>query len=172
VLPLALARRLSALFASVQALPIIALVPVVALWFGSGLMFKTAVVAILTFPSMLVYSSRGMTHLGEDVGDLLESYDARPWQVFTKIRLPNSAPFAFAALRYNVVLAVIGVVVSEILRSRSGLGYEIDDALQAFDTSEAWAAAAILAALGIVWYMAVGLLERVLVPWAPDQRSG
>jgi NitT/TauT family transport system permease protein len=171
VIPGALARRLSGLFAAIQALPIIALVPVVALWFGSGLMFKTVVVAILCFPSMMVYASRGMTHVKDDVRDLLDSYEASPWHVFLKVRLPNSLPFAFAALRYTVVLAVIGVVVSEILRSRSGLGYEIDDALQAFDTAEAWAAATILAALGIVWFTSVGLLERLLVPWAPDQRS-
>jgi NitT/TauT family transport system permease protein len=171
VVPETIARRLSGLFAAIQALPIIALVPVVALWFGSGLLFKTVVVTILTFPSMMVYSSRGMTHVGDDVGDLLASYDARPWQVFLKVRLPNALPFAFAALRYTVVLAVIGVVVAEILRSRSGLGYEIDDALQAFDTAEAWAAATILAGLGIVWYTGVGLLERVLVPWGADQRN-
>jgi NitT/TauT family transport system permease protein len=171
VLPGALARRLSGLFAAVQALPIIALVPVVALWFGSGLLFKTVVVAILCFPSMMVYASRGMTHVRDEVRDLLASYEASPWQVFLKVRLPNSLPFAFAALRYTVVLAVIGVVVSEILRSRSGLGYEIDDALQAFNTAEAWAAATILAGLGIVWYTAIGLLERLLVPWGADQRT-
>jgi NitT/TauT family transport system permease protein len=171
VIPAGLARRLAALFAAIQALPIIALVPVVALWFGSELLFKTVVVAILTFPSMMVYSSRGMTHIGEDVGDLLASYDARRSQVFLKIRLPNSLPFAFTALRYNVVLAVIGVVVAEILRSRSGLGYEIDDALQAFDTAEAWAAATILAGLGVAWYTAVGVVERLLVPWGADQRN-
>jgi len=171
VIPAALARRLSGLFAAVQALPIIALVPVVALWFGSGLLFKTVVVAILCFPSMMVYASRGMTHVTDDARDLLASYEASPWQVFLKVRLPNSLPFAFAALRYTVVLAVIGVVVAEILRSRSGLGYEIDDALQAFNTAEAWAAATILAALGIVWYTGVGLLERLLVPWGADQRN-
>ncbi len=171
VIPRALSLRLSGLFAAVQALPIIALVPVVALWFGSGLLFKTVVVAILCFPSMMVYASRGMTHVKDDVRDLLASYEASPWQVFVKVRLPNSLPFAFAALRYTVVLAVIGVVVAEILRARSGLGYEIDDALQAFNTAEAWAAATILAALGIVWYTAVGLLERLLVPWTPDQRA-
>jgi NitT/TauT family transport system permease protein len=171
VIPGALSRRLSGLFAAIQALPIIALVPVVALWFGSGLLFKTVVVAILCFPSMMVYASRGMTHVKDEVRDVLDSYEASPWQVFAKVRLPNSLPFAFAALRYTVVLAVIGVVVSEIIRSRSGLGYEIDDALQAFNTAEAWAAAAILAALGIVWYTVVGVLERLLVPWGPDQRS-
>ena len=80
-------------------------------------------------------------------------------------------PFAFTALRYTVILSVIGAVVAEIIRSRSGLGYEIDDALQAFDTDEAWAAAAILAGLGIAWYTVVGVLERVIVPWGVAQRD-
>jgi NitT/TauT family transport system permease protein len=170
VAPPAFGRRLSGLFAAIQALPIIALVPVVALYFGSGLMFKTVVVAILAFPSMMVYSHRGMTYLTEDVHCLMESYEARAHQVFLKVRLPNALPFAFTALKYSVVLSVIGVVVCEIIRSRSGLGYEIDDALQSFETAEAWAAATILAGLGIAWYSAVGILERLLVPWAAAQR--
>ena len=171
VVPGAFGRRLSGLFAAVQALPIIALVPVVALYFGSGLLFKAVVVSILTFPSMMVYSHRGMTHLTDDVHALMASYEARPHQVFLKVRLPNALPFAFTALKYSVVLSVIGVVVCEIIRSRSGLGYEIDDALQAFETSEAWAAATILAALGIAWYSALGILERLLVPWGAAQRT-
>jgi NitT/TauT family transport system permease protein len=170
VVPAAVGRRLSGFFTAVQSLPIIALVPVVALWFGSGLLFKTVVVGILTFPSMMVYANRGMTHLGEDVQYLMASYNASARQTFMKVRLPNSLPFAFTALKYTVVLAVIGVVVAEIIRSRSGLGYEIDDALQAFDTAEAWAAAAILAGLGITWYSALGILERVVAPWTLAQR--
>jgi NitT/TauT family transport system permease protein len=171
IVPGPLARRFSGLFVAMQALPIIALVPVAALWFGSGLLFQTVVAAILTFPSMLVYANRGMTHIGADVEHLLASYEATRWQFFLKVRLPNSLPFAFAALRYTVVLSVIGVVVAEILLSRGGLGYEIDDALQSFSTGEAWAAAAILSALGIVWYAAMGLLERIAVPWGADQRG-
>src|SRR5919201_3320327 len=171
VLPTALSRRLSAIFSAIQALPIIALVPVVALWFGSGVLFKTVVVAILTFPSMMVYASRGMTHLNDEVHQLMESYDASSRQVFLKVRLPNALPFAFTALRYTVVLGVIGAVVAEIIRSRSGLGYEIDDALQAFDTEEAWAAAAILAGLGITWYAVVSVLERLIVPWGGAERD-
>jgi NitT/TauT family transport system permease protein len=171
VLPGIVSKRLSAIFSAIQALPIIALVPVVALWFGSGVLFKTVVVAIVTFPSMMVYASRGMTHLHDEVYQLMESYDASPRQVFLKVRLPNALPFAFTALRYTVILSVIGAVVAEIIRSRSGLGYEIDDALQAFDTDEAWAAAAILAGLGIAWYTVVGALERVIVPWGLAQRD-
>jgi NitT/TauT family transport system permease protein len=170
VLPLALSRRLSGFFTAFQALPIIALAPLVALYIGSGLMYKATVVAVLAFPSMLVFSHRGMTHLHEDVYLLMDSYGASPHQVFLKVRLPNSLPFAFTALKYTTVLALVGVTVSEVLSSRSGLGYEISNSLQAFETPTAWAAVVILAGLGIAWYMLLGMLERLLVPWAAAHR--
>lgn len=170
-MPPGLARRLSAAFIAVQALPIIALAPLVALWLGSGLVFKAVVVAVLAFPSMMVYSHRGMTHLDEATHALMASYNTEPLQFFRKVRLPNALPFMFTALKYTTVLALVGVTVAEVMRARSGLGYEITDALQAFETAEAWAAVVIIGGLGVAWYIALGLLERVLVPWASIERD-
>ncbi len=171
ILPAAARKRTSAFFGAVQALPIIALAPLIELWIGAGLMYKASVVAVLCFPSMMVFASRGMAHLGEDVHMLLASYDANPLQVFTKVRIPNALPFAFTALKFTTVLALIGVTVAEILASRTGLGYEISDALQSFETPTAWAAVAILGGLGITWYMLLGGIERLAVPWAAAQRN-
>src|SRR5207244_8809772 len=104
------------------------------------------------------------------VHQLLASYEATPWQVFVKVRIPNALPFAFTALKFTTVLALVGVTVSELLASRSGLGYEISNSLQAFETPTAWAAVAILGVLGLVWYTLLGGLERILVPWAAARR--
>jgi NitT/TauT family transport system permease protein len=171
LLPRAARRRTSGFFTGVQALPIIALAPLIELWIGAGLMYKASVVAVLSFPTMMVFASRGMSHLDENVHLLMDSYDARSWQVFLKARIPNTLPFAFTALRYTTVLALVGVTVSEVLAPSRGLGYEISDSLQAFEAPTAWAAVVILGGLGITWYTLLGAVERVLVPWGAAQRN-
>lgn len=168
-LPAEVARRVSAVFLAVQALPIIATAPLVALYLGGGLAFKTAVVVIMAFPSMMVYSFRGMTNVDAAALELMASYNASGRQIFWRIRLPGALPYVFTAAKYTTVLALIGVVVCEVLRSRSGLGYEIIDALQSFRTPEAWAAVLILALAGITWYSLLGLVERRLFPWSVER---
>jgi len=171
VLPREVRRRLSGFFVAVQALPIIALAPLIHYYVGNDLLYKATVVAVLCFPSMMVFGSRGMTHLHEDVGFLMESYDARPHHVFLKVRVPNALPFAFTALRYTTVLALVGVTVTEVLWSRSGLGYEISNALQSFDAPTAWAAVVILGGLGVTWYLTLGIVERFALPWTAAART-
>jgi NitT/TauT family transport system permease protein len=170
-LPKEVRRRVSGFFVAVQALPIIALAPLIHYYVGDDLLYKATVVAVLCFPSMMVFGTRGMTHLEEDVGLLMESYGARAHHMFLKVRVPNALPFAFTALRYTTVLALVGVTVTEVLWSRSGLGYEISNALQSFDAPTAWAAVVILGGLGVAWYLTLGIVERFALPWSSAVRT-
>lgn len=165
-LPPGAARRTGAVFTAFQALPIIAIAPLVALWVPESLWFKAVVVTIMVFPSMLVYAWRGMSGVPPEALELMASYRASTWQVLSGLRVPSAVPQIFTALKYTTVLALIGVVVCEILKSHDGLGYEIHDALQKFSTPLAWAAVAILALVGITTYTLLVLAERVLFPWA------
>jgi NitT/TauT family transport system permease protein len=165
-LPGGIARRASAAGAAVQALPIIATAPLVALWIPNPLWFKAVVVTIMASPSMLVFAYRGMTSVEPRALELASSYNASPRQVLTMLRLPTAVPHLFTALKYSAVLALIGVVVSEILRSRDGLGFQMQEALQEFHTAEAWAAVGILALTGILSYVLLVLLERLFFPWS------
>jgi NitT/TauT family transport system permease protein len=166
-LPGGAARRASATAAAVQALPIVATAPLVALWIPqSPLWFKAVVVTIMAFPSMLVFAYRGMTSVDPRALELAASYNASPWQVLTMLRLPTAVPHLFTALKYTAVLALIGVVVSEILRANDGLGYHIHFALQRFQTAEAWAAVGILALAGILSYLFLVAFERIVFPWS------
>jgi len=160
------ARRAGAVFGAFQALPIIAIAPLVALWIADTLWFKALVVTIMTFPSMLVYAWRGMSGVPEPALELMASYRASTWQVLRGLRIPSAVPQVFTALKYTTVLALIGVVVCEILKSHDGLGYEIHDALQMFSTARAWAAVGVLALVGIVNYSLLVVVERLLFPWA------
>lgn len=165
-LPPDLMRRLGGFFGSFQALPVVAIAPIVALWMGSSMWFKVGTVVVMVFPQMLTYALRGFNAVDPTVLELAKSYDTSGWQVFRLFRLPLALSFVFTSLRYSVVLALIGVVVCEILRSADGLGYHIHDALQAFNAPEAWAAVVILALLGVISYSSLLLIERLLTPWA------
>lgn len=168
-MPDGLARRAGALFGAVQALPIIALAPLVALWIPSELWFKAVTVTIMVFPSMLVYAWRGMSGVSPAAIELMASYRASTPQVLVKLRIPSAVPQIFTALKYTTVLALIGVVVCEILKSHDGLGFEIHDALQRFSTAQAWAAVGLLALVGIVSYALLIAIERVVFPWSNHQ---
>jgi NitT/TauT family transport system permease protein len=170
-LPAARAVRVSSGFTAVQALPIIAIAPIVSLYVTSDTGFKAVTVMIMIFPSMMIYSYRGLTSLDGRALDLMASYGASRTQTFRKLRFPSSLPFVFTSLKYSTVLALIGVIVCEVLKSRTGLGYLITDAFQGFRTPDAWAAVVILAVAGIVSYSLLGLVERVLFPWSVKRGS-
>lgn len=165
-LPDTVAQRVGGILGAVQALPIVALAPLVALWIDASTWFKATTVVIMVFPAMSVYAYRGLTSVDPTALELARSIDASGWQVFRYIRLANAVPHVFTAMRYSVVLSLIGVVVCEILRSADGLGYHIHDALQRFETPQAWAAVVILALAGIVMYAALLVIERLIVPWS------
>jgi NitT/TauT family transport system permease protein len=165
-LPVTVAGRFSAVCTAVQALPIIAIAPIVALYIADPLWFKATVVMFMVFPSMLVYAYRGMTAVDPTALELAASYRASSGQILRMIRLPNALPQVFTALKYTTVLALIGVVVCEILRSQDGLGFVIHDSLQSFGTSKAWAAVVVLSGTGVIAYLLLVLCERVFFPWS------
>lgn len=160
------ARRIGAVAASVQALPIVATAPVLSLWILEPLWLKASVVVVMSFPPMLVFAYRGVTSVGPNALDLAASYNASWWQVLISWRLPAAVPYLFAALKYTVVLALIGVVIAEILVAHDGLGIQIDIAMQRFKVAEAWAAVTVLAMIGIAAYLVVAAVERLMFPWS------
>lgn len=159
------ATRFGTALTAVQAMPILALAPLMSLWFGGGMAFKAAVVTIMTFPGMVSYAYKGLTNLEPEALELMAALNATRWQVLKELRIPGALPLVFTALRGAVVLALVGTVVSEVLHGRTGLGFLIVNALASFDTGEAWAALVALAFLGTTWYGLVALLERRAVPW-------
>jgi NitT/TauT family transport system permease protein len=165
-LPPAAARRASAIGASFAALPITAIAPIVALWIASALWFKSATVAIVVFPSMLIYAYRGMMSADPTALELMASYRASAWQVFRTLRLPSAVPYIFTALKYTTVLMLVGAVICEIVKSQDGLGFEIHDSLVSFGTARAWAAVVLLGITGIATYLLLLAVERLLFPWA------
>jgi NitT/TauT family transport system permease protein len=160
------------LLSSVNSAPIVAIAPIVAVWVGGGGLMKVIVVIIVMSPTMTVYTIRGLTSVDPTALDLMRSLEARPMQLFRYVRLPAALPFIFTGLKASVVLALIGTIVSEVVRGIEGLGYMIQQALQAFQATRGWIALIAITVLGMLWYIVVEAIERIVAPWGPAIRSG
>ena len=156
-----------------SAVPIIALAPLVGVWFGSTTQgSKIVIVAIMTFFPTLINSYRGLISPTPAALDLMRSYAATPAQVFLKLRVPAALPFLFNALKISATLSIIGAVVSEYFGGPlKALGVYIISQASIGHYDEAWAAIVVACALGIAFYLIIGLAERLAMPWHVSQRE-
>jgi len=167
-----LANRVMSVLASVNALPIAALAPLLALWIGAGFGLKAVVVVIMVTPTVVVYTMRGFTSVDPMTLELLDSYEATGATIFRTVRVPTALPFVLTAMKSCVVLALIGVIVTEVVTGFSGIGFVIVASLGAFQTVQGWLALLTVSAIGITWYLLLEGLERVAVPWDAAARKG
>lgn len=165
-----LTPRLLPVLTATNAMPIVALAPLVALFTGPGILLKVIVVTVMTAPIMTVYTVRGLREVEPVVLEMMASIEATPGQVYRMAQVWTALPFVFTALKSSVVLALIGVIVSEAVRGFEGLGYVIVDSMGSFKTAEAWLALIVIAGVGITWYVAVAALERAVLPWEAANR--
>ncbi|HET9457015.1 MAG TPA: ABC transporter permease subunit [Candidatus Limnocylindrales bacterium] len=167
-----LANRVMSVLASVNALPIAALAPLLALWIGAGFGLKAVVVVIMVTPTVVVYTMRGFTSVDPMTLELLASYEATGPTVFRTVRVPTALPYVLTAMKSCVVLALIGVIVTEVVTGFSGIGFVIVASLGAFQTVQGWLALLTVSAIGITWYLLLEGLERFAVPWDAATRKG
>lgn len=153
-----------AIISAFNAIPIVALSPIMRLWFPSSpFAAKTAVVSIVSMVAMSVNVCRGLTDLKPFALDLIESYTGSRADVFFKLRLPNCLPYIFTALRVNIAAAMIGVIISEYFAaSVEGLGFEIRNSLRTMQMTVGWAYILVASVIGIAFFIVVSNLERLL----------
>jgi len=156
-----------------NAVPIVAFAPITNQWFGLlSPASKIAVAGVLCFFPVLVNSLRGLTSVHPSAIELMRSYAAGEVAVFRKVRIPNALPYAFSGLKVASVLAMIGAVVGEYFGgSQEALGIQIRNSAALFQFETAWAAIMVASILGIAFYAAVALLERLVVGWQPSVRG-
>ena len=151
-----------------NSIPIIAFAPIFNNWFGvDNQLSKALIAAVLVFFPVMINTVRGLLNVDPAALELLRSYAAPERKVFRSLRVPNSLPFIFTALRVATTLATIGAIVAEYFASpRGSLGQYIatQSAFLAFERS--WAAIIFAAAIGIGLYLVVVGLERLVSPWA------
>ena len=156
-----------------NAIPIIAFAPITNQWFGLlNPLSKMAIAAVLCFFPVFVNTLRGLTSVRPSSIELMRSYAAGELAIFRRVRLPNSLPYLFSALKVASVLAMIGAVVGEYFGgSQEALGVQIRNSAALFAFETAWAAILVASILGIAFYLAVALLERAIMGWHPAARA-
>jgi NitT/TauT family transport system permease protein len=155
------------LIAAMNALPIIALAPILNNMFESTSSIpRRVVVALVVFFPVFLNTLRGLREVDPVHSELMDSYAAGPWTFNRLVRLPGALPFFFTGLRQASSLAVIAAVVSEYFGGlQDGLGSRITSAAANTAYPRAWAFVVGACVLGLVFYVAALIIERLATPW-------
>ena len=155
-----------------SAIPIVAFAPITNNWFGVlNPLSKMVIAAVLCFFPVLVNTLRGLTSVRPSSIELMRSYACGEFEIFRRVRIPNALPFIFSALKIATVLAMIGAIVGDYFGgSQEALGILIRRSAGIFAFEEAWAAIVVASVLGILFYAAVALAERLTMTWHPSAR--
>jgi NitT/TauT family transport system permease protein len=151
-------------------IPIIALAPIVIIWFGTELASKVAMATLSVVVVALVTSYKGAMSVDPDQINLMRTLGAAKRHVFAKLVVPSSLGDIFAGLRMTVGFALVGAIIGEFMSSRDGLGHAIFKAGSLYIIPKVFAALVATIALALVLSAVVSRVERVLMPWRVDGR--
>jgi len=158
-------RVLSPYIVAAQSVPILALAPLLDIWFGGGLLARVLICALIVFFPIAIATMVGIRSADPLLREMFRSLGATPGQITARLEIPSALPVIFGGLRVGVTLAVIGAVVAEWAGASSGLGVLINIANQGlFDTPLMFVALATLAVIGIGLHGLVVSIEHRLVP--------
>lgn len=167
--PLAKSRqleRLSTPFLIVsQSVPIVAIAPLLIIWFGSGPLSKVLISALIVFFPLLISIVVGIRDVPKELRELMRSLEASRWQTFWWLEVPSALPVFLGGLRIAVTLSVVGAVVGEFVGADQGLGFLINQARGLFNTPLVFVAVMTLVIIALSMYGIVMLLEKWLLRW-------
>ena len=166
-----LERVLFPYIVGLQAVPIVALAPLLVIWFGTGSFSKVLVCAMTLFFPVLINTIVGIRNVDSELMELMRSLRASRWQVFRFLELPAALPVLFGGLKIGVALSVIGAVVGEFVGSDRGLGFMVNLSRGLFDTPLMFVSLFSLMLIALILYLAVSALEAWLLKWRwPEER--
>jgi putative hydroxymethylpyrimidine transport system permease protein len=160
-----LRRAAYPLIVASQTIPIVAVAPILIVWFGYGIGPKLAVVALLCFFPITVNTLDGLRSVDPEAIKLMRTLDASRWQTFRRLEAPTALPFAFSGARIAVAVAFIGAVFGEWVSADSGLGFLIQQDNGQLETARMFAEVTILAAIAIAMFGLLALVERRVITW-------
>ena len=160
-----LERLLSPYIVASQSIPVVAIAPLLVIWFGPGLFSKILICALIVFFPVLVNTVVGVRSVPEDLRDLMRSLQASRWQTLRYLELPAALPVFLGGLRIGATLSVIGAVVGEFVGAKSGLGFMVNVGRGVYDTSLVFVAVFTLIACALILYGSVSLIEKHLLMW-------
>jgi len=149
----------------IEALPKIAIAPLIYILLGFNDVARIIMVTLLVFFPIVLTTLTGLIDIDKNLVYLMKTLGARERMVFYKVRLPNSTPQLFVGLRLGVLAAIIGSVIAEFVSSTAGLGFLIINAESTYNTSLAFAALSVLGVLSLALYGSIELAAYVTMPW-------
>jgi NitT/TauT family transport system permease protein len=160
-----LEKVLSPYIVASQSIPVVAIAPLLVIWFGPGLQSKVLICALIVFFPVLINTVVGMRSVSEDLRDLMRSLHASRWQTLRILEVPASLPVFLGGLRIGATLAVIGAVVGEFVGAKSGLGFLVNVGKGMYDTALVFVSVFTLILMAMVLYGLVALLEARFLRW-------
>ena len=165
-------RILAPYIVASQSVPVVAIAPLLVIWFGPGMLSKVLVCGLIVFFPILVNTVVGVRSVESGLHDLLRGLEASRWQTIRLLEIPASLPILLGGLKIGATLAVIGAVVGEFVASDRGVGYLLKQGQQLYDTSLVFVGIGVLVLLAQLLYGIVALAERWLLRWRGDSHTG
>lgn len=148
-----------------QSIPIIALAPLLLLWFGFDLLPKVIIVTLYCFFPITIAVADSLLNTDEYLIDLLKGMRASTWQILLLVRLPNSLPAFFSGLRIAVTYSLVGAIVGEYVGAYRGLGIFMQTAANTHAVVLVFAALVMTTLVSIVFFVLVSFIEKIVIPW-------
>lgn len=148
-----------------QSVPMVAIAPLLIIWFGPGLLSKTLICTLVVLFPVLINTLVGIHEVPQDLHELMRSLRAKPGQVLRKLEIPAALPVFMAGLRMGATLSVIGAIVGEMVGSDQGLGFLVNVGRGQYDTALVFVAVITMMLLSITLYSIILLIERQLLRW-------
>ncbi len=164
-------KMLSPYLVASQAIPTVAIAPLLVIWFGPGVFSKILICAMTVFFPVLVNTMIGFRAVPENLGDLMRSLRATRWQKLRLLEIPAALPVLFGGLRIGATLSVIGAVVGEFVGSDKGLGFLINVGRGQYDTALVFVSIFALILMAIGLYGLAMLAERRTTRWKTAHRD-
>jgi NitT/TauT family transport system permease protein len=161
-------RLLAPYIVASQSIPIVAIAPLLIIWFGSGRISKILISALIVFFPVLVNTIVAVRSVPEDLRDLMRSLRATSFQIFIKLEVPAAMPVLLGGLKIGATLSVIGAVVGEFVAADEGLGFLINLARGMYDTSMVFVTVFTLVGMALALYTVVALVELKMLAWRKD----
>jgi NitT/TauT family transport system permease protein len=149
----------------INTIPVVAKAPILVLLMGNGMEPKIAIAALICFFPTLVNMVRGLESVNPQAMELMRVLSASKTEVFLKLRLFNSLPYLFSALKIASSTAVIGAIVGEWIGTTQGIGALIVQATYSFDSALLYATVIVGSCFSVTFFLVITLLERLVVRW-------
>lgn len=146
-----------------KTMPVVALVPLLIIWFGSGVFSKIIIAMLICFFPAIVNILRGIKSIDDNLIEFFRVYSANRWQLIKFLIIPSVLPYFFAALKVSSSLAVIGALVGEFIGSNKGLGFLIISNYYNMNMPFVFASIIVSSLMGIFFYYAIHFLEKKIV---------